>query len=53
MQQFYAALQGPEVQAALRCLARARTHRADNSFALLKRDAKHPSLHFKRITDDL
>jgi len=26
---------------------------ADKSFALLKRDPKHPSLHFKRIRDDL
>jgi hypothetical protein len=27
--------------------------RADKNFALLKRDPKHPSLHFKRIRDDL
>jgi hypothetical protein len=26
---------------------------ADKSFALLKQDPKHPSLHFKRIRDDL
>jgi hypothetical protein len=26
---------------------------ADKSFALLKRDPRHPSLHFKRIRDDL
>ena len=26
---------------------------ADKSFALLKQDPKHPSLHFKRIKDDL
>lgn len=26
---------------------------ADKSFALLKADPKHPSLHFKRIRDDL
>lgn len=26
---------------------------ADKSFALLKRNPKHPSLHFKRIKDDL
>jgi len=25
----------------------------DKNFALLKRDPKHPSLHFKRIRDDL
>ena len=27
--------------------------RADKNFALLKQDPKHPSLHFKRIRDDL
>jgi hypothetical protein len=32
--------------------ARVRTL-ADKSFALLKQDPKHPSLHFKRIKDDL
>ncbi len=26
---------------------------ADKSFALLKNNPKHPSLHFKRIKDDL
>ena len=26
---------------------------ADKSFALLKRDPKHPSLHFKRLKDDI
>jgi hypothetical protein len=26
---------------------------ANKSFALLKRNPKHPSLHFKRIKDDL
>lgn len=26
---------------------------ADKNFALLKQDPKHPSLHFKRIKDDL
>lgn len=26
---------------------------ADRDFALLKRDPKHPSLHFKRIKNDL
>jgi hypothetical protein len=26
---------------------------ADKNFALLRRDPKHPSLHFKRIHDDL
>lgn len=26
---------------------------ADKNFALLKGDPKHPSLHFKRIRDDL
>ena len=26
---------------------------ADKSFALLKQNPKHPSLHFKRIHDDL
>ncbi len=26
---------------------------ADKSFALLKQNPKHPSLHFKRIKDDL
>jgi hypothetical protein len=26
---------------------------ADKSFALLKRDTKHPSLHFKRVHGDL
>jgi hypothetical protein len=26
---------------------------ADRSFALLKQDPKHPSLHFKRVKDDL
>jgi hypothetical protein len=26
---------------------------ADKNFALLKRNPKHPSLHFKRIKDDL
>jgi hypothetical protein len=26
---------------------------ADKSFALLKQDPKHPSLHFKRVKDDL
>jgi hypothetical protein len=26
---------------------------ADKSFALLEQDPKHPSLHFKRIKDDL
>lgn len=26
---------------------------ARKNFALLKRDSKHPSLHFKRIQDDL
>jgi hypothetical protein len=26
---------------------------ADKSFALLKRDPRHPSLHFKCIKDDL
>jgi hypothetical protein len=28
-------------------------HLADKSFALLKRDPKHPSLHFKRVRGDL
>jgi len=26
---------------------------ADKNFALLKSDPKHPSLHFKRVRDDL
>jgi hypothetical protein len=26
---------------------------ADKNFALLKQDPKHPSLHFKRVRDDL
>jgi hypothetical protein len=26
---------------------------ANKNFALLKRDPKHPSLHFKRVKDDL
>lgn len=26
---------------------------ADKNFALLKRDPKHPSLHFKRVRGDL
>lgn len=26
---------------------------ADKNFALLKQDPKHPSLHFKRVKDDL
>jgi hypothetical protein len=26
---------------------------ADKNFALLKRDPKHPSLHFKRLQDDI
>jgi hypothetical protein len=26
---------------------------ADKNFALLKRDPKHPSLHFKRLMDDV
>jgi hypothetical protein len=26
---------------------------ADKSFAVLKRDPRHPSLHFKRVKDDL
>ena len=48
-----AAFQGPKVPAAFRCPARQRRALADRSFALLKQDPKHPSLHFKCIKDDL
>jgi hypothetical protein len=43
----------PRFEAAVRRLPARVRSLADKNFALLKQDPKHPSLHFKRIKDDL
>jgi len=43
----------PDFQPLYDALPRHVQRLADKSFTLLKRDPKHPSLHFKRIRDDL
>lgn len=43
----------PDFQPLYDALPRQVQRLADKSFALLQRDPKHPSLHFKRIRDDL
>ena len=43
----------PDFQPLYDVLPRQVQRQADKSFALLKRDPKHPSLHFKRIRGGL
>lgn len=43
----------PDFQPLYDALPRQVQRLADKSFVLLKADPKHPSLHFKRIRDDL
>ena len=43
----------PRFQRLYDTLPRRVREQADRSFALLKRDPRHPSLHFKRVHGDL